>query len=369
MLSSPMRSFLSLLPLYFLLSCQNAVDIEKEKELIQKQIDLIAKAHFDKDAAQFYAPYASSWYDAREGRIGKRNKDSVLAGTQEYLDRMEFLGLETTHEPIIEISEDGKMASFMGAVVLKGKYDSEPVFWVVSWQSVLKKINDEWKIISNANTQATAESTSKVVLEMAIKEIGQLKKESTIYALANCKSPDGSFKTLLISDRSGARMEQQQEEYHAIFKYGPSSSWSYELPSGKLNEKLDGPTEMFVRGHELHWLSFRPEDRFSNSTFTGFEEYSGQTAFKIKFSDSLNRPVYFYYAFENYLPLGFSIVAGPDDNRINVYYSNWQALGNLKVFYNATFAEGSSLFEYAYSDLRISDDKDYDLDSKSAYIE
>lgn len=369
MLSSSSRYFLCLLLISLFISCQNKVDLDKERELILAQIALISKAHFDKNADQFYAPYANSWYDAREGEISKIIRDSVKPSTQDYLDQMEILELQHTHDPIIEISDDGSMASYMGAIVLKGKFNSNPVFWVVSWQSVLKKINDQWKIIGNANTQATPASTSKVIIDLAMKEIGYLNKEGTIYASADCKSPGGSFKTLIISERSKARMEQQQGEYHAIFKHGPLSSWSIELSSGKLNKKLDSITEMFIKGHELHWLGFRPEDRFNNPLFLGFEEYDGQSALKIQFSDALNRPVFFYYAFENYLPLGFSIATNADNKRVKVYYRDWEIMGDLKVFHGATFVDGANVFEYEYTDLRISGEHDFDLDIKSAYLQ
>ncbi|MCW5516067.1 hypothetical protein [Muriicola sp. Z0-33] len=369
MFTIPYRSLLGLLSICLFLSCSNTVNKEKEKEKIQEQIALISKAHFNKDATQFYAPYASSWYDAREGNISIRIKDSAKTSTQAYLDQMEILELKPTHDPVIEISDDGKMASYMGAVILKGRYNTQPSFWVVSWQSVLKKINDQWQIIGNANTQATPVSTANVILELAMNEVGYLNKESTIYALADCKSPGGSFKTLIISESSKARMEQKQGVYHAIFKHGPLSSWSRDVSSGKVNESIDGITDMFIKGHELHWLGFRPEDRFSNPSFKGFEEYDGQSAFRIQFTDALNRPVFFYYAFDNYMPLGFSIATDTENKRVKVYYRDWRALGELKVFYGATFVDGANIFDYEYTHLKISGEQDFDLDLKTAYLQ
>ena len=359
---------LSLLSFYLFLSCQNPVNPEQEKEKIRTQMTLIAEAHFTKDATQFYASYSDSWYDAREGQLRKVKKTDVLPGTQEYLDQMEFVGMDNTHEPLVEISDDGKMASYMGAILLRGRLNGNPVFWIVSWQSVLKKIDEEWQIISNANTQAAAGAGAELILEKAKEHMGLLNEESTIYAMADCDSPGGAFKTLLISSKTAARMEQQFGAQHSILKYGQDTSWTYDINAAKLNDELDELTEMFIQGHELHWLSFRPEDRFNRPSYKGFEEFNGVTSFKIEFKDELNRPVYCYYAFENYQPLGFNIATNRKDQRVNVFYSDWQEEGGLKVFYKATFEDGPNIFEYEFSEIKIGTDADYDLENKNSYM-
>ena len=368
MYSRRRTSMIGLLTLFFLAACRQSPDIGKEKENIQAQIDRITQAHYEQNAALFYAPYDKSWFDAREGRVQREFRDSVLLATQEYLDHMEFLDMQQTHEPIIEISDDGTMASYMGAVVLRGKLSSEPVFWVVSWQSVLKKRNGEWKIISNANTQATEAGTANMILELANKTTGQLKPESSVYALASCSGPGGDFRTLIISQDSAARMEQQGTDYHIILKNGRETSWSLEVESGKLNEEMEMATKMFVTGHELHWLSFKPEKRFDAPVFKGFEMYNNRQAFKIEFTDALNRKVYYYYSFEDYLPLGFSIATDTADARVNVYFEDWRDSNGLKVFYGATFEDGDNIFKYIYEEIKISEANTYDLDNRNPYI-
>ena len=148
-------------------SCQTRADLSQERQKIQSLMDKVHQAHFSKDAKEFYAPYGESWYDVRNGQVEKISKSEVTEGTQAYLDAMDFRELSNNHEPVIEISEDGSMASYLGAVTVKGIYSGQPVFWVVSWQSVLKKTGGNWEVISTANTRASAEVGAAVVLRRA----------------------------------------------------------------------------------------------------------------------------------------------------------------------------------------------------------
>ena len=362
-------AILTLFSITFFLACGRSVSLDKEKSIIKERIGLIAKAHLEKDATLFYTPYDRSWYDAREGKITQRFRDSSIRGTQDYLDQMEFIELQPSHEPIIEISDDGTMASYMGAVVVKGKYNSQPVFWVVSWMSVLKKLEGEWQIISNANTQATPAATAEMLLEKVGEVMGTLTTEDLIYARAACNGPGGAFSTLVLSGQDNARMEQSSSDYHIILKQGTTNSWSTDVRTGKTNDTMDAATENFVMGHELHWLSFRPLDRFSNGIFIGFDTYNDRDAFKVRFSDALDRAVYFYYDFENYLPLGFNIATFSEEQRVNVFFDDWRDLGGLKVFYKAKFEDGDQLFEYSYEQLEVSDKRQFDMEARHALIE
>jgi len=352
-----------------IISCQPALDIEAEKAKIQAQIDLIGEAHFAKNAAQFYAPNADSFYDVRRGHVQKVNKADLIGGTQSYLDSMDFQELKRTHEPIIEISDDGTLASYIGAIVVKGYLSGSPVFWVVSWQSVLKKINNEWKIISTANTETPPEANASVILQNVKEAIGQMPDNGSINAMANCQGPIGEFKTLMFSRQSDGRMEQSTNNGHVILKHGDSVSWTQNLASQKLNNTPDKLTKLFIKGHEFHWLSFRPEDRLSKPVFKEFIEFKGQSCFKIEFKDALDRSVYFYYAFDDYTPLGFDNPTSSQEEMVTVSFANWKDLNGLKVFEKVIIEEGNDIWQYNFSDIKINSLKNEDFENKSGYIE
>lgn len=352
----------------FVTSCRQPIDIEVEKEKIKAQMNLVKHAHFAKDAVQFYRPNADTWYNVRHGNIQKSIKTDAIAGTQEYLDHMEFLELKERHVPLIEISDDGTLASYIGAVVVRGRLKKDPVFWVVSWQSVLKKINREWKIISNANTEAPKAALAPMILEKTKEVIGTLSDSSTISAMADCQGPERPFKTLMFSNKSGARMEQVYGTGHVLLKHGNNSSWTYDIMTQNLNDRPDELTKLFVQGHELHWLSLRPEDRFNDPTFIGFEEFKGETSFKIKFIDALNRPVFFYYSFENYMPLGFETFTDKENETVRVHFIDWALQDGFKVFKKAIFEQGDKIFSYDFTEIKIDRLDDEDFESKTAYI-
>lgn len=366
-----MNKILLLLFTSFIISCQSSIDFEAEKKKIQSQIDLVEQAHFSKDALQFYKPNAENWFDIREGLILKVNKNDQIKGTQSYLDNMEFQQLIKRDEPIIEISDDASMASYIGSVTVKGILNKEPVFWVVAWQNVLKKIDDEWKIISSVNTEANKQTSANVVLDQVRKSLGLSAEidNLSIYANAECIGPKRSFKTLILSRETDGRMEQIYDDRHIIMKHGKDSSWIYNVNSKSRIETMDESTKMFVQGHELHWLSFWPENRYINPLLKEITIFENQSAFKIQFNNNQNRAVNFYYAFNTFQPLGYEININDEGEIVTVYFEDWIKIDDVAVFKKATFVQGDQIFEYNFVDVKINDLDPQDFESKNSLIE
>jgi hypothetical protein len=353
----------------FVTSCQsNIVDIELEKGKVSALMDQVHQAHLIKDAVQFYQPNAEQWYDVRNGLVKKIEKTQVIDGTQAYLDSMEFLELERIDDPVTEVSRDGTLASYIGSVLVKGRLHQEPVFWIVSWQSVLKKIDKEWKIISTANTEMPKKGMAGAILDEVRKAIGILPDSTSISARADCKGPIGSFKTLMFSSQKNARMEQLTSSGHIIITNGEEGAWFHDLISQKSEDDLDTLTRLFVQGHEFHWLSLRPQDRFAHPFFTGFTEFDGQTAFKIEFKDALNRSVYLYYAFDNYLPLGMDNPTSSEEERVVVHFSDWKDLENIKVFQKTVIEEGDVDWTYDFTEIHLNKLRDQDFQNRGKVI-
>ncbi|MBQ4819259.1 nuclear transport factor 2 family protein [Aquimarina sp. MMG016] len=349
------------------ISCQKPIELKVEKEKVKAQIQLVQEAHYNKNADQFYAPNGDSWYDIRGGQVSIKSKVDAIPGTQSYLNDMVFDELKETHPPVIEISDDGTMASYIGALIVKGKYNSKPVFWVVSWQSVLKKIDGEWKIISTANTEAPKEDAS-VILDKAKETIGKLNQKSTIYAMANCTGPIGSFKTLVVSDTENGRMEQRTNAKHIILKQGKSNSWTFDILNQKINNTPNELTKQFIIGHEFHWISLRPEDRFNTPVFKEFTEFKGETAFKIEFKDAMKRTVHFYYAFDDYTLLGIENPTDTEENKVRVLFEDWKTIKNIKVFNKVVIEEGDKIWQYDFTDIKINTTLSKDIESKEMFI-
>ncbi|WP_298892914.1 hypothetical protein [uncultured Psychroserpens sp.] len=360
--------YLLLIVLFF--SCQKSRDINQEKEYIKAQIDLVTQAHYNQDANLFYEPNANEWYDIRYGQITTQHKEEAIPPTQAYLDQMEFKDMVMRDEPIIQISEDATLATYSNSATIRGILNKVPVFWVVAWQSTLRKVNGEWKIISTTNTEATQSISAKVILDYARDYTNASDTIQSLYAMAECKAPDNrDFKTLILSNHKGSKMEQQSGANHYIMKQGEQNSWSYNVNTKTYTDSLSAATKTFVQGHELHWLSLFPEDRFTKASFDGIVPFKDQNAFKITFLNAVKSPVNFYYAFETYQPLGFEIFPGPDQDKVVIAYENWELLNSLNIFKKATFTQGEEVFEYAFTDIKINTLNDSSFESTVNVIE
>ena len=366
-----MPRILLLLLFFFILSCQGSIDIEAEKEKIQSRIDLINQAHFNKSATQFYQPYSEDWYDLRNGIISKVEKSERIGPTQGYLDKMEFQEIVERNDPIIEISNDGTLASYMAAVTVKGILDETPVYWVVSWQNTLRKIGQNWEIIAAVNTEADKETSAEVLLNRIREELGLSNSPDSlsIYANAECKGPKRTFQTLILSNESEGRMEQVYDKSHIILKHGKDNSWTFDVPAEKLNNTLDEETRMFVHGHELHWLSIWPECRFSNARLMEVSNFKNQNAFNIEFENDLRRKANFFYSFDSYLPLGFELEIDDKKSIVSVQFDDWEKNNGISVFKKAIFTQGDEIFEYDFTEVKLNDVDITAFESRIALIE
>ncbi len=340
------------LSLLLLFSC-NSVNVEQEKEKIIAVMEDISAAHFEKDAAKFYKHNASEWVDVRNGGVSTRVKQNAIGGTQDYLDNMEFIELSQSHDPIVEIADDGSMASYIGAVHVKGRYGGQPIFWVVSWQSILKNKNGHWQITQTANTELPESQTGQVIVYKSSAYLEKEKKVadiSSIYTKAKGKGPTGNFSTILISDMANSRFEQKGEKYHSILGVEKTKSWFFDPESQKQSEGLDTLTQLFVNGHELHWLSLHPNSRFQNPLFKQYVEFENEMAFEVEFTDKLNRPVVFYYRFKDYQPLGFVMYTGAieTEETVRVSFDGWKNIDGIMTFTKAKFKQGDQIFDYDF---------------------
>ena len=351
----------------FMVSCAENLDMEKEKAAIQAQMDKIEAAHFLKDAQQFFAANNTTFYDIRNGSFQEVNKEDRIPSTQAYLDGMEFIALEKTKNPVIELSDDGSMGSYIGAVFLKGRFHGAPVIWVVSWQSLLRKIDNEWKIISTANTEASESFVARTILDRVKGVMGNPSDSLTISAMAACQGPIGDFKTLLFSKKSEGRMEQLTNDNHMIIKHADSLLWTKNLISGALSETNNGALRSFIYAHEFHWLSLRPQDRLLSPTFEGFSEFNNVEAIKIGFVDFQGQPWSFYYAFDDLMPLGFENPAG-ENLMIKVHFDSWKGSNGLKILDRLSIFENEKTWNYDYSEVKINVLENTDFDQKTALI-
>ncbi len=350
-----------------LIGCQQNPDIEKQE--IKAIMSSMREAHFKQDADQFLEPLKDSFLEVRNGRYVTLKKSVSREGLQSYFQDMEFLELEDIQAPIIEISGDASMASYTASIIVKGYYQGRPQFSKLAWQSILKRIDGQWKIVSNVNTSLKDSLLGLVVLKRVKHTIGILADTLHIRAKANCTGPTDPFETLVLSSSTSGRMEQLSSDGHLILQHSDKGSWMNDLQKDKLTEVLDEGLIAFIKGHEFHWLSFRPQDRLKDPRFKGYIDFDGRTAFQINFKDPLARTVIFYYDFESYRPLGFDYPSHREDEMIRSHFSDWSEVDGRLMFRKVIIDEGDNKWEYDFTEIKINGAINSDLESKNALID
>ena len=354
-IASPLNFLSCIIFLFLLSSCTTKINQEEEKEKIRTLIASMREAHFESDGEKFLEPMLDSFIEVRSGRYMKLFKVEASPGIQSYFDSMEFLELEDTQDPLIEISTDATLASYIGSIIVKGNLDGKPIFDKLSWQSTLRKINGKWKIIQNVNTILPDSRLGPVVMEQFKSRFADLSDSLYIFAKAKCTGPTDPFETLVLSSSSSGRMEQSSSDGHIILQHGDSGDWMLDVATEKLREELDPSIVGFVVGHEFHWLSLRPEDRFGEPVLDGISEFGGQKAFELSFKDPLEREVTFYYSFEDYIPLGFEYPSHSEGEMISSQFLDWTEVSGVPVFQRVIINENDTRWEYNFTEILLED--------------
>lgn len=325
-------------------------------------------AHFESNAEKFLEPMLDSFIEVRSGSYMKLFSKESLPGVQSYFDSMEFLELEDTQEPIVEISEDASMASYIGSIVVKGNLQGDPVFNKFSWQSTLRKSQGQWKIIQNVNTVLPDTRMGSVVLDQLKRNFANLPDSLYVFARANCSGPTDAFETLVLSAKDDGRMEQSSSDGHLILQHGKAGSWMMDVSKRELQESLDPTMAGFITGHEFHWLCLRPEDRFHDPMLEGVKEFAGQKAFEVTFDDPLDRQVIFYYSFDDYRPLGFIYPSHRENEKIISQFLDWTEVDGIPVFQKVIIDENETRWEYNFTDIRLEHVTESGFDKKEALL-
>ena len=337
----------------FLSSCNADIDINAEKERIKSVMSSMREAHFKNSAAMFLEPMKDTFTEVRRGSYINLSKSASQAGIQSYFDSMEFLELADVQEPLVVISNDASLATYTGSIILKGYLNGNPVFRKLAFHSTLSKENGQWKIISNVNSTMPDSLNAPIVILQVQEKIGHVKDSLYIYAKANCSGPSGSFETLVISNSQFGRMEQTSSDGHIIIQHGPESAWLKDVSQGQLNEGFDADLASFVKGHEFHWLSLRPGDRFLNPVFEGYTKLGDKNAFKIIYKDDQQRDIVFYYDFASYKPLGFDYPSHQPGEIIRTRFLDWVELNDIQVFQSVRIDDGENIWEYDFTEIQL----------------
>ncbi len=143
--------------LFFLPSCSDKSDLQKERAEITLLLQQERKAHFDRNVDLFMSEFADSMISVNKGKVTIPTREENKKRIGKYFGSVQFIKWDDVASPTIRFSSDGSLAY---AVVQKevilsypdttGKafYDTTHYAWV----SIYRKQKGEWKVECNAST-------------------------------------------------------------------------------------------------------------------------------------------------------------------------------------------------------------------------
>ena len=139
------------------LSCNEKVDLQKERTAI---LDLLAKernAHFEKNATLFMSEFADGMISVNRGVVTTASRDSTFRRIDKYFKSVDFVKWDDVVPPNINFAKDGSLAYAIvqKQVILSLKDSLRQVVLDTTnfaWVSIYRKIGDEWKIECNVST-------------------------------------------------------------------------------------------------------------------------------------------------------------------------------------------------------------------------
>ena len=132
---------------FLMVSCQPSIDLEQEKVKILQLRTNLQNAVIKNDIEAILSFCVEKSYDVFDGKVRTTTYDSIRKDFQKNPPPQD-LEIEDIGEPIIKISNDGKMAFSIGESRFShSKTDSTEKVVIIefSYLQIYEKVNNEWK--------------------------------------------------------------------------------------------------------------------------------------------------------------------------------------------------------------------------------
>ena len=185
----------SLLPFFLLLSISLSISLSAQINHSQIKKELLALHqqerifHFEKKAAEFANYLSENIIMVNRGNVRRPAREENESRFNSYFNSVEFLEWDDTDEPIIQISEDGKMAYVVVQKKVTAKHgreeDALQGTTEFAWVSIYEKEDGEWKVVCNASTNKApvfhSPNASEALDEDGLQVFQALEKFSNAY--------------------------------------------------------------------------------------------------------------------------------------------------------------------------------------------
>lgn len=168
--------------------------------------------------------------------------------------------------------------------------------------------------------------------------------------------PHGLFETQVVSALDGRMLFNQLGSTGERFVAGTTTAAGWILDwEADQRTPADSVTYTFLRGHELHMLALAPQTRMGTPQGVHTETFALREAYAVTYYDMFGAPLLWFVAGDNGQPLGIRQInhTGQGAREIDVYFQEWQDVGDLHLFTEATFHQGDDRYHYQYTTLDL----------------
>ncbi len=176
-------------------------------------------------------------------------------------------------------------------------------------------------------------------------------------ASADCTSPQGDYRTEIISARGDRLVFKQRwpgQDSSTIFVNG-KYAWVKNEKTGKV-APVSKTLMAVVRGHEFQMIALAPVDRYRNPLVEGYEEFAGTRCVKVRVTDEIGNPLHLFFRTDSHLMAGFSSKKPTEDGVIHVVFKQWMTVGErLKLPSLVVVTDGSSEFVLRFGSIILNE--------------
>ena len=149
-----MKTLLGLIVFLLIMGCQAPTDHARDRELLLQSNENQRRAHMENNADLLLAEMADTLTTVQRGAIRIEAKGDMYGRWQSYFASVKYLAWDDLEPPIIELANDGSLASVSVRKITIASSDGAPVDTTFfAWTSNYRKINGAWKIYQVTSTR------------------------------------------------------------------------------------------------------------------------------------------------------------------------------------------------------------------------
>jgi hypothetical protein len=314
------------------------------------------RAHLETDVALLVSHLADSLVSVERGSITVQSRAEVQAMFTAYFEGARYFEWDDVEPPRLRVSPGRRTAwvsrhvrvdreePALGGARARRQFESA---WTATYEW-----HGGWKMTSVTSTFVPPLTAAERVLASARRAVGG-EVVDAVLARAEATGAGRGFEVEVLSARDGRVRAAWGSDFAAGI--GSASRWT---SSRGARDTLDGATETFVRGHEIHAIVLWPTTRFGPLEPRGADVFAGRAAVRLAGVDALGAPVDLWFAAADSLPLGMRVAGHrrAGEPPVVIEWSDWRPVGTGRLPHACTFRQAGDVFRYRFTRVDVSPD-------------